>query len=146
MASNSRLYTFYNDKIVSPVKLETELNNMMMFWNNHEQGIQAHSTIWTGQLWLIPTIKTSAGAYVVSTTETFIVINKTVGAATTVTLPASPNTGRMLIVKDGKGDAGANNITVDGNGKTIDSAATKVISTNYDLRRLIYNGTEWNLI
>lgn len=146
MASNSRLYTFYNDKVVSPVKLETELNNIMMFWNNHEQGLQAHTTVWTGAFWLTPTIKTTSGAYVVGTTETFIVINKGTGAATTVTLPTAPNTGRMLIVKDGKGDAAANNITVDGNGKTIDGAGTKVISTNYDLRRLVYNGSEWNLV
>ena len=146
MASNSRLYTFINDKVVNPTKLEVELNNIHMFWNNHEQGLQAHSTVWTGAFWLTPTVKTSSGAYVVGNTETLIVINKSVAATTTVTLQASPTTGRVLIVKDGKGDAGANNITIDGNGKTIDGAGTKVINTNYDVRRLAYNGTEWNLI
>lgn len=146
MASNSRLYTFINDKVASPIKIEVELNNLYNFWNNHEQGLQAHSTVWTGQFWLTPTIKTSAGTYVVSTTETLIVINKTVGAATTVTYPASPSTGRMLIVKDGKGDGAANNITLDGNGKTIDGAATVAITTNYGVARHIYNGTQWNVV
>lgn len=146
MASNSRLYTFNNDKVVSPIKVEIELNNLLMFWNNHEQGLQAHSTLWTGALWLTPNIQTAAGAYTVGTTETLIIINKSVGASTTVTLPASPNTGRVLIIKDGKGDAAANNITVAGNGKNIDGSANLTISTNYGVSRIVFNGTIWNVI
>ncbi len=146
MASNSRLYTFLNDKVVSPSKLEIELNNQLMFWNNHEQGLQAHSTVWTGMFWLTPAIQTASGNYTVGTTETLIIINKGTGAATTVTLPASPNTGRVIIVKDGKGDAGANNISIAGNGKNIDGATPLVISTNYGTSRIVYNGTQWNVI
>lgn len=91
-------------------------------------------------------VVTAAGTITVSTTDILIVVNKTVGAATTVTLPASPTTERLVMVKDGKGDALANNITIDGNGKTIDGAATLVIYTNYQRAGMIYNGTEWNQV
>jgi hypothetical protein len=146
VSSISRVYTFTNDKQVSPVKLEIELSNLINTWNNHEQGIQQHSGLWTAWFRFTPTIKTSAGSYVVLSSDAFIVINKTVGAATTVTLEASPTSGRLIIVKDGKGDAAANNITVDGNGKNIDGASTNVISTNFQARIYIYNGTQWNVI
>lgn len=145
MASNSRLYTFTNDKTVNPTKLEVELNNLLMYWNNHEQGLIQHSTIWTASLRVGLTVKTSAGDYDVLSTDCVVVINKGTGAATTVTLPASPSAGRVLVVKDGKGDAASNNITVSGNGKNIDGAASVTIGTNYDVRRLVYNGTQWNL-
>jgi len=146
MASNSRIYTFTNDKAISPVKLEVELNNQLMFWNNHEQGLQQHSTVWTGMFWPHVAVKTDSGNYTVSTTETVIVINKGTGAATTVTLPSSPNTDRLLVIKDGKGDAAANNITISGNGKNIDGSASVTISTNYGVSRIVYNGTQWNVI
>lgn len=146
MASNSRLYTFLNDKSVNPTKLEVELSNILNFWNNHEQGIQQHTVLWTGQFWPHVVLKTDTGSYTVTTTETVIVINKGTGASTTVTLPASPNTDRMLIIKDGKGDAGSNNITISGNGKNIDGSSTLVISTNYGKAGIVYNGTAWNQI
>jgi len=146
MASNSRLYTFTNDKVVNPTKLEIELNNLLMFWNNHEQGLQEHSTVWTGMLWPHVAVKTDSGGYTVGTTETVVVINKGTGASTTVTLPSSPNTDRLLIIKDGKGDANTNNITVSGNGKNIDGSSSNTINTSYGVLRIVYNGTQWNVI
>lgn len=146
MSSTSRIYVFTGDKVVSPVKLEVELANIVNLWNNHEQGVQEHTEVWTGRLRLFPAVKTSSGDYDVTDSDTVIVINKTVGAATQVNFPASPATGRVLIVKDGKGDAAAHNITVSGNGKNIDSAASVTITTNYGVARYIYNGTEWNAI
>lgn len=146
MSSNSRLYTFYNDKIVSPVKLETELNNIVMFWNNHEQGLQQHTTLWTAQLWIAPTVVTSASPYNALVTDCVIISNKTVAGAGTINLSSTLQTGRIVIIKDGKGDANANNITVQGNGKNIDGAASKVINTAYGVLRVIYNGTEWSSI
>jgi hypothetical protein len=146
MSSTSRVYTFTHDKTASPVKLEIELSNIVNMWNNHEQMIQAHSGVWTAALRLTPTIKTSSGAYVVLSTDCLIIINKTVGAATAVTLPASPASGRVLIVKDGKGDANSNNITLDGNGKNIDGASPLTINTAYGAARIAYNGTQWNSI
>jgi len=146
MASNSRLYTFVNDKVVNPTKLEIELNNIHMFWNNHEQGLQKHSVTWTQQLWIAPTVLTAAGPYTALTTDCLIVVNQTVAAAFTLNLCAALQTGRVVIIKDGKGDANSNNITIQGNGKNIDGTSSKTINTAYGAVRYVYNGTEWNAI
>ena len=96
---------------------------------------------------VISTIRvvTAAGAVTVTTADYVVVVNKAVGAATAVALPAGV-TGLRFVIKDGKGDAGANNITISPAAGTIDGAATNVISTNYGSRELIYNGTQWNVI
>jgi hypothetical protein len=88
---------------------------------------------------------TAAGAVTVSaTTDYYICVNKTSGAATTVNLPASPATGLMYIIKDCKGDAATNNITVTPASGTIDGASAFVMSTNYQALGVTYNGTQWN--
>jgi hypothetical protein len=51
-----------------------------------------------------------------------------------------------MIIKDGKGDAATNNITVTPAAGTIDGSSTAVINTNYGSMQLIYNGTQWNII
>lgn len=91
-------------------------------------------------------VVTAAGAVTVSSTDHVVVVNKTTGAATAVALPASPATGREIIIKDGKGDAGTNNITITPAAGNIDGGATTVIATNYRSLTLIYNGAEWSLI
>ena len=100
----------------------------------------------TGNQVLTVRVVTAAGAVTVTTADTIVVVNKTVGAATTVNLPATPATGLRFTIKDGKGDAGANNITVTPAAGTIDGAATNVISTNYLARTYLYNGTSWSVI
>ena len=64
-----------------------------------------------------------------------------------ITLPASPATGRTVVVYDASGNASANNITMNGNGKNIalggSTAATKTIATDYGSAILRYNGTLW---
>jgi hypothetical protein len=89
---------------------------------------------------------TAPGDVTVASNDYVITMNKTVSQITTVTLPASPTTSRSLIIKDGKPDAALFNITIDGNGKTIDGAATLVLSIDYASVEIIYNGTEWNVI
>ena len=90
-------------------------------------------------------VVTASGAITAATTDYVIVVNKTVGAASAVTLPAGV-TGQVLIIKDGKGDAAANNITTTPAAGNIDGAGTHVISTNYGSATLVYNGTEWNVL
>lgn len=89
---------------------------------------------------------TAAGAVTVTSADDIIILNKTVGAATTVNLNSSPTTSQTYTIKDGKGDAGANNITITPAAGTIDGAATLVISTNYGSATVVYNGTQWNRI
>jgi hypothetical protein len=75
-----------------------------------------------------------------------IAINKSTAGATAVTLPAGPTTGDTYTIKDAKGDAAGNNITVSPTAGNIDGAATNVINSNYGFRTYTYNGTEWNVI
>lgn len=60
-------------------------------------------------------------------------------------LPPAPTLGRRISVKDASGTSATWNITLLGNGKTIDGAASRVISMNYSLLQVDYNGTEWNI-
>lgn len=89
---------------------------------------------------------TAAGGVTALNTDEIIVINKSPDASTTVTLMANPDIGKIIRIKDGKGNASnpSLHITTSGNGKNIDGAATLVISTNYGSHTLVYNGTQWN--
>lgn len=81
--------------------------------------------------------------------NSILIVNKASGAASAVSIQGSSSAtvGQLLVVKDGKGDAATNNITITpAGGITIDGAATLVISANYGVARLIYNGTQWNVI
>lgn len=91
-------------------------------------------------------VVTATGTIIVSTSDNIVVVNKTIGAASPVTLPSSPATHQYVVVKDGKGDANTNNITISGNGKTIDGGSTLIIGSPYGSNTLIYNGTQWNII
>lgn len=88
------------------------------------------------------TVKTTSGN-VTCVNESVVVVKKDSGAATTVTLPPSPLTGQAVVVKDGKGDAATNPITVAGAAGNIDGAASHVIRDNYGFAVFVYNGTEW---
>jgi hypothetical protein len=90
----------------------------------------------------------AAGNYTVAATDRYVVINKTSGAATQVTLPAAPTTGRIITVKDGKGDAATNAITVKAT-QNIDNvlgATGIVLNLAFSSVDLIYNGTNWSVV
>lgn len=91
-------------------------------------------------------VVTAAGAVTMAANDDVVVVNKTVGAATTVNLPSSPSTSQRHTIKDGKGDAATNNITVTPAAGTIDGASTFVMNANYHSIGVVYNGTEWNVI
>lgn len=87
---------------------------------------------------------TAAGAVTVSaTTDYFICLNKSSGAATVVNLPASPTAGQTYLVKDCKGDAQTNAITITPNSGTIDGASTFIINTNHGSAAVTFTGGEW---
>jgi hypothetical protein len=91
-------------------------------------------------------IVTVAGAITGLSTDNVIMVNKTVGAPTALALPASPTLGCEIIVKDAKGDAFTNNITISPAVGTIDGLASFILTQNYQSFTFIYNGTEWNVI
>ena len=94
----------------------------------------------------LPHIQTAAGDVTVTAFQFLWLINKTVGAATQVTLPTSPPARHQVIVKDAAGDANTNNITIVPAAGTIDGAANVVIAVAYGFAHLVFNGTEWNVL
>lgn len=114
--------------------------------NNTASGNNTYSgaSIFTGTLRVPTRVVTAAGAVTVAaTTEYFVCINKTVGAATAVNLPAAPPTGVTYLIKDCKGDAASNNITITPAAGNIDGSATYVLSNNFGSVALTYTGTFW---
>lgn len=83
--------------------------------------------------------------YVITNDNDVVVVDSTISALT-IKLPPSPAAGDTYDIKDGVGIAATNNITVDGNGNTIDGFTTIPLAFNYSSVTLIYNGTEWNII
>lgn len=91
-------------------------------------------------------VVTGAGDVTVAVTDDIIVVNKASGAATAVNLPASPVTGQSYVIKDGKGDAATNNITVTPASGNIDGSTTFVMDRNYQSCFVVYTGSEWSQI
>lgn len=91
-------------------------------------------------------IVTAAGAVTVAVTDYCIVINKSIAATTTVNLPATPTTGQTFVIKDGKGDAASNNITIVPAAGNIDGSASYVMNLNRQSVNLLYSGSEWVII
>lgn len=69
-------------------------------------------------------------------------------AARTINLPANPLGGDSYKVKDSTGNAGANTITISGNGRNIDGGANHTITTNYGSASFVFNefNNIWNVI
>lgn len=104
-------------------------------------------------LGVLPTLRpftieqTAAGPLTLSSRPwSVLVVNQAVAAPFTVLLPPTPPKNTIVQVKDGKGDAATNTITIDGNGQTIDGGATTTITTDYGAVYLGYDGTEWRLL
>jgi len=87
-------------------------------------------------------VVTASGAVSVTSADGTVIINKTTGAATAVSL-ATPQVGQTYIIKDGKGDANVNNITITPASGLIDGSATYVISTNRASVTIQYDGSAW---
>ena len=80
----------------------------------------------------LPTFVTSGSVYDSVSTDTRILVNKTIGSATSIVLDNSTNYPLPVLVKDLKGDAATNPITVTfTGGQLIDGLSSIVISNNY---------------
>ena len=64
----------------------------------------------------------------------------------TITLPAGPQVGAEVIVKDDGGQAGAENIVVSGNGNDIDGQTTQTLTVAREAIHLLFDGTEWRIL
>jgi hypothetical protein len=90
-------------------------------------------------------VLTAGASDTVLSTDFMLVVNKTIAGVTTIYLPAVPSANFLAVVKDGKGDAASNNITINGNGNNMDGAATIVMNLNYQALNFAWNGTQWNV-
>lgn len=82
----------------------------------------------------------------VAVTDHVVISQLGTPGAVAVNLPATPATGLEFVIKDGTGDAAANNITITPAAGNIDGAGTLVLAANYAVAKLVYNGTQWNRI
>lgn len=73
-------------------------------------------------------------------------VNASDSTAKTINLPLTPTFNNLVIIKDKKGDAATNNITISGNGKLIDGVASITINKANQAYTLKYDGTDWNII
>ncbi len=79
-----------------------------------------------------PTFVTSGATYNSVATDTRILVNKTVGSATSVVLLGSASYSQPVLVKDLKGDSDTNPITVTfAGGQTMDGLTSVVINNPY---------------
>lgn len=73
----------------------------------------------------------------------YILLADTTGAAFTIFLPPAPAKGDTYILKDGVGNAGTNNLTIDGNGFNIDGTSTYVMTNSFECITTTYDGSNW---
>ncbi|HUW34773.1 MAG TPA: hypothetical protein VM223_24455, partial [Planctomycetota bacterium] len=85
----------------------------------------------------------TGASYDVLTTDEIVGVSYG-GACAIQLMSATVAAGRVYVVKDESGAAGANNITISTEAtETIDGAATAVISANYNSISLYSDGTNW---
>lgn len=89
-------------------------------------------------------ITTVTGTYQVLASDDYLAIT-TIAAPFTITLPASPTTGDVYLIKDAVGGATANNVTISGNGANIDGASSITLTQNYAAVELTYTGSQWSI-
>lgn len=90
-------------------------------------------------------VSTKTAAYTIEQGDKIILGNATGGPFTVTLPPAAQYEGKQFIIK--KTDASANAVTIDGNGsETIDGALTVALSTQYESRTVVSNGSNWSII
>lgn len=90
-------------------------------------------------------IMTSGGAYNAGPADEGVIVKKTVASATFIAMPQYPEEGQIFFVKDGKGDALSNPITIVvlENEYPINSGSSYVIDKNDGSVRFIFKSGNW---
>lgn len=87
----------------------------------------------------VPVTITLTASTTLSDNDQIILCNNT--AAITVTLPASPTTGRRYHIKK----INTGNVTVAGNGNNIDGSTSQLIRERYDSMLIVFDGSNWQI-
>ena len=108
---------------------------------------QVASTAFVRAAMGIGVVTVSSGAsYAMQAADQVVLVNKSTGSATAISLPGTPILGLAYNIKDGRGDANANPISIsDPGGKTIDGAANLVVNQNRGAETLRWTGVEWSI-
>lgn len=117
-----------------------------MWWDTAEKQLK----VYDGTDWLVVhslghvAIDNGDSPYALPDGVNVVIANPAAGAIT-INLPAAADAeGRMVHVKT---ISGANNTTIDGDGaETIDGAATKVLTAQYEFVALFCDGTAWHIL
>lgn len=91
-------------------------------------------------------LKVKTGSYTLLTTDNVVIFKNSGSSGITATLPSSPATNQYVLIKDGNGTANTYNITIAGNGNTIDGSSTLVVGSQRGWSALIWDATLWNII
>ena len=89
---------------------------------------------------------TSGSSVTMLATDGVVRIKKTTGSPTALTLEANPVLGATHTVKDARGDAAVNPVTISPASGTIDGASYFVLNTNRQAVTLQFGGDEWSVI
>lgn len=96
------------------------------------------------QVVVVAPLVTASGTTILKN-ETFIPIDNTTGSSFAISLPSSPVNGEQHTIKDWAGTAGANNITVSGNGNNIDGSGNYVLQYSYQAINVIFAWGKWGV-
>lgn len=101
------------------------------------------------QGFILSGIDTKTAGFTTAYNKYLYLVDVTTGSASiTAQLISSPITGQIYEFKDSTGAAATYNIVISGtdSGKTIDGSNTYSITSNYGAVKMIYNGTQWNVL
>lgn len=88
-----------------------------------------------------PAVKTITAAYTLIVSDSYL-LGSTSGGSFSVKLPSSPVLAERHEIKK---IAAANTLTIDGNGRNIDGAATLAVTANNEAHAFVYDGTQWRI-
>ena len=144
-------YYFLSDSVSGRlVTEEATLSNPMLFttsttggtvlsWRPHQTNFQLDDALYWN------TISSTSTGYTVTTTDTVILIDASVGNVTVDLPAAAANLDRVLIVK--KTDSSSNIVTIDGNStETIDTSTSIDITSQYEAVTIVCDGSNWHII
>lgn len=93
---------------------------------------------------LVPVVSPVSYPYNILPTDYAVIVDTS--QARTLNLPTPPVKGMMFLIKDGSGGSGANAITVNGNGSTIDDQPDYTVQLSYGFVGVLYNGVQWSVV
>lgn len=122
----------------NPIKNTVPANGQVLTWVSADGYIE-----WKGAT--SENVTSTSTNYDVLSTDYLIACDPTSNTIL-ITLMASPSNGAILQIKDATGEAAAHNITVAGNGNTIDGASSVVLDQAYETLSIMWNSSQWSIL